>query len=56
MTPFNTGKVLIGSNFHRYQQWEPTETESTLQRGLLLRTTGPQSLVKRLFGAIWRLA
>lgn len=55
MTTYNTGRVLIGSNFQHIQKWEPTRGEELIQTALLnKRTTQPLSLLVRALGAVWR--
>ena len=35
--PFNTGKVLIGSNYRPQHVWTPTRAEAVLQDALLTK-------------------
>ena len=56
ITPYNTGRVLIGSNYQRpATTWTPSRTEVTLQSALLdSRTARPPCFLGRMLGIFWR--
>lgn len=56
--PYNTGRVLIGSNYvPPVKTWTPSRDQLTLQRALLkpAGSSGP-GLVTRAVRAFWRWA
>ena len=55
ITPYNTGRVLIGSNYQRPATvWTPSRTELTLQAALLAKPTQRPGIVARALHAFWR--
>lgn len=57
ITPYNTGKVLIGSNYQRpATTWTPSRDQITLQTALLHRGTKRPGVLARALAAFWRWA
>ena len=56
-TPFNTGKVLIGSNYQPpVTAWMPSRDQINLQTALLQKPTQRPGIVARALAAFWRWA
>ena len=54
-TPYNTGRVLIGSNYHPpVKAWTPSRTELDLQRALLQPKGQRPGIVASALHAFWR--
>lgn len=57
ITPFNTGKVLIGSHYvPPVKTWTPSRTELDLQRALLTPAGQRPGIVARAIHSFWRWA